>query len=324
MPQLFSNKIKIPPKSKAENPKIQSFPKETVNLDRYKDPEGLTVTRMKIGLWFVQNKQYMIYFVYGLLIFVAMITWPRFFYVFGEYIIKGMNDDVKILKDLSTNDRTVHDLIAMQNARNILVDTPQSFKSGENFDLVAKINNPNPGHWGEFSYNFKVGSQDLGLNHGFILPGETKYVMALNKDIDSPDSVVMVSLENVVWHKINKHDYPDWEKFKKEHLDITISDKKFSSAQSSILSEKVNLNQLDFKISNNTAYGYYNTGIEIILFSGQHMVGANYYILDKLKSGEQRNINVTWPGNINQVTETTVIPEINIMDEDLYLKSPGI
>lgn len=320
MAQLFSNKIKTTPKAAApKNKPTPAVSVDKVDIAKYKDPEGLSLSKMKIGLWFVENRQYFIYVLYGALIFIALLTWPRFLYVYGQYIIKGMRDDANLLRNLSAYDPSAHDYVLMQSPKNILVGEPQAIKLSDAKDLVVKIQNPNTNYWAEFEYYFQIGSQEYGRARSFILPGDTKYLMALNQQITDDYTSASVFITDIAWKKIDKHQYPDWEKFKKEHLDIIVSDKNYKQAQSTILTEKMNLNELDFKLNNNTAYSFYNISVEIVLFSGPSITGVNRYVLEKFLSGETRSVDVTWPGNIGHITDIVIIPEINAMDSKSYM-----
>jgi hypothetical protein len=40
-------------------------------------------------------------------------------------------------------------------------------------------------------------------------------------------------------------------------------------------------------------------------------------------SGQERQIAISWPGNVSRVSRTEIIPEINIMKDDIYIKYEG-
>jgi len=40
-------------------------------------------------------------------------------------------------------------------------------------------------------------------------------------------------------------------------------------------------------------------------------------------SGENRPVQLSWPGNISRIDRVEIIPEINIMDDNIYIKYEG-
>ena len=122
---------------------------------------------------------------------------------------------------------------------------------------------------------------------------------------------------------MDKHEIPDWQNFYENHLDIVISETSFKSAQQSGLSEKLNLNQLDFTAENKTAYNYWQVDFDILLYSGNQIVSINRYSLADLMSGEKRLVQASWPGKFGRIDQIKIIPDINIMNNDVYIEYQG-
>jgi len=80
---------------------------------------------------------------------------------------------------------------------------------------------------------------------------------------------------------------------------------------------------LEFKITNQTAYAYYEAPLQILLYSGSELVGVQTYSVNNFLAGEKRNVNLSWPGGLQTVSRTEVKPNINILDDDVYLKYQG-
>src|SRR3989339_185150 len=87
-------------KFKKNQKDIRGRGEKEVNLKRYKDPEGLTVRKMTIGLWFVEHRKMMINTFYGLLVLIGVATWGLFFYTFGSYLLFGIREDQLLLKGI--------------------------------------------------------------------------------------------------------------------------------------------------------------------------------------------------------------------------------
>ena len=130
-------------------------------------------------------------------------------------------------------------------------------------------------------------------------------------------------MENIKWQRISPHKIPDWHDYYKKHLAISSADIKFTPAGLSPLSEKLNLNQLSFNAINNTAFNFWETGFTILLFRSGELANINHYILNDFMSGQKRFVELSWPGDIGQVDRVEIVPEINIMKDDIYIKYEG-
>lgn len=84
-----------------------------------------------------------------------------------------------------------------------------------------------------------------------------------------------------------------------------------------------NLSSLDFSITNLTDYGYYSVPFNIALYNGSDLVGVNIFVVNNFLAGETREVSLTWLSNIQRVTRVEVRPNLNILDDSLYLKYQG-
>ena len=126
-----------------------------VNPERYKDLEGVTLKKLKIGLWFVENRKNFLYILYGSLILISIITWPIFIYNFGYYVVKGMKEDGIVVNDLIKTTPLNHNVALSMSA--------QSLQHGQvkvvglkdkKYDLAVEVKNPNDYFWCHFDYYF--------------------------------------------------------------------------------------------------------------------------------------------------------------------------
>jgi hypothetical protein len=151
------------------------------------------------------------------------------------------------------------------------------------------------------------------------MPGESKYILAIGQTFSGDVSTLSFTTSAIFWQRIDGHKIPDWSTYATSRLNFGISDLNFAAAADSGLSNKLDLNSLSFAIKNSTAYSYYEAPLNILLFNGSTLVGVNRYLLENFLTGQSRNIKITWPGNLESVTQTQVVPDINIMDSTVYL-----
>ncbi len=294
---------------------------EKIDITKYQDPEGLTVGKLEIGLWFLSHRRKFIYILYTILIIVSIICWSIFIYTFGHYVLIGMVQDRKMLEELSQYNGAIPDILMRQAAVPLVLGEPQVLSVGMNvYDIAVKIMNPNKNHWAEFDYHLEGSNGAIfGKSQGFILPQESKYTLSLGNTLLSRPSKVFFVIDHIKWGRISGHNFPDWEAYKSSRLDFTVSGEKFTPANINILSENVNLNELSFTISNNTAYNYYTVDLIILLRDNSNIVAVNRYNVDNFYNETNRNISVTWPGTINRVHNIDIIPEINITDPRVFM-----
>ena len=295
-----------------------------VNLNRYKDPEGLSIKKMRIGLWLVANRKNFKLIFTVFLIFIIICFWGRYFIVFGNQVLFGMKQDKKLIQGLVDPNLAGYEILSKNSAKNLEINQPGVIvASNGRFDFYVKIRNPNDKYCVHFNYNFRVNNQDTRKEDNFILPGETKYILLLGESMESQGKNGEFIINKIEWERIDFHKYDNWPLFAKEHLDIKISDIEFISANSSALSEKININTLNFSTTNDTAYSYWNVAYNALLFKGSRIIGVNRHIVNRLMSGKIQKIGITWPENLGNVGNVVIYSEVDITKNDIYIKFDG-
>jgi hypothetical protein len=295
---------------------------DRVNIKKYKDPEGMTLEKMKVGFWMIRNQGYFYSLVIGLLILFAFSGWFVFFFVFGQYSIFGSRNDNLMVVNSLNNTLPDHNFFISRAARD-LGSGESGFLRNENgsYDFYARITNPNQNHWTKFNYHFIYGNERSRPESGYILPGKSKYILILNQE--SPRGISLkpqLKIENINWMRVNPHQFKDWRSYKAEYLNIDMSNDELVRSQNTNLSEKLPLNELKFTAQNKTAYNYHKTDFVIILKSGDNIEGVNKYTADNFNSGEIRQFNFVWPGNFGRINDIYIEPQINVFDKDNFIR----
>lgn len=306
-----------PPGFRAEE---EAPEEEQVDLNRYKDPSGVSLRKLEIGLWLVKNKKNFLSLFLGFLIVLSAILWTYYFYNFGMYIFSGMKSDMQAFNRLASPDLFPFSQLSLNKADDIVVSDPVVLKSGAKYDFIAKIKNPNMEHFAHFTYAFETGSGLYGRRSGFILPGQSKYLLALGEVLPQPASRAKLVLEELSWLRVDKKEIIDWQIFASDRLNMGTREEKFVPGQSSGLSENIILNRLEFVAYNNTPFNYYETDFNIILLSNNQEIGAYKHRIDRFMSGEERSVDLTLPYNIGNVNSILIEPEIDITRDDIYIE----
>ena len=299
------------------------------DLKRYHDGDGVSLGGMNFGLWLANNRRRLLTIVVILLIAVCAFFFIYSAYNYAVYFLAGNANDQSANESMALSPRQV--------TTDLEIAAPQIFKGDEHYDLTVKLTNPNDKFSANFNYCFNPAglsadqtastatSTDAGAvcGSGFILPGATKYVLALGQDLGvNPDNLDF-KITNISWQRFDAHQIPNWNDFSSSRLDFAVSDINFTPAASNNLSAKIGLNNLEFNVKNQTAYGYYAAPLNILFFSGAELVGVNRYLLTNFLAGESRAVAISWPGNLRGVDRTEITPDINILDDSVYLKYQG-
>lgn len=293
-------------------------------LESYVSAEGVSTKQLEIGLWYVEHKKQFRMILIGFLIIMSAISWVYGIYGFAYYIARGMNEDEILTKELVQVNSIGHNYVKQISAKDLVMGPVEIIRlSDKKYDLYDKLKNDNLKWWAEFDYYFIAAGRQTQRTKGYILPEETRYLTALAQNLPYQPEASRLIIENISWRRINQHQIADWQAYKNSRLNITGADIKFIPANASPLSEKLSLNQLSFTAINHTAYNYWEVGFVILLYAGDRLTGINHYILSDFMSEQKRLVEISWPGNLSRADRIEIIPEINIMKDDIYIKYDG-
>jgi len=287
-------------------------------LRNYRDVEGLSTRRLDFGLWYIRNRKKFFIALVVILALTAAGTVGYSLYQFSAYLLVGINQDKQNDLDLTssasllTNKVNIGSNISYSETR-VLVGHDGKY------DIVAAVTNANDRLAVRLDYGFEVNGQKLGSTQDFVLPGQTKYLMALSQNIAAGSSANL-AIDQTTFIRLDRHKISDWEQYRLERLNFTVENAKFTPSVDSGLSEKISLGQLDFKITNNSAYGYKVVPLAILLKSQGAIVAVNRYIINNFRSGEVKTIQLSWPGRLPAINEVEVLPDIDILDDNVFLK----
>jgi len=293
-------------------------------LKNYTSTEGITTKQLEAGLWYIEHKRQLKMLFVGFLILISAISWVYTIYGFADYVARGMSEDDILTEQLIQVNGVSHDYVVQIGARDLNIGSVEIIRSSDKkYDLFTKLKNDNPKWWAEFDYYFIAAGKQTQKIKSYILPEEIKYLAALAEDFSySPDDGQLI-IENLSWHRINQHQISDFDAYRISHLNIESADIKFTPANANPLSEKLGLNQLSFNAINHTAYNYWSVGFVILFYSNDQITAINHYVLNDFMSEQKRSVEISWPGNLGRVDRVEIIPEINIMQDDIYIKYDG-
>jgi hypothetical protein len=186
------------------------------------------------------------------------------------------------------------------------------------YDFLAQVTNPNLARWwAEFDYRFLGEGMDGGGKKGFVLPGETKYIVDLGVESAFRPRNVRLEIANLKYHRVPPHQISDYAKWYGEHFNMAISNKIFNPKS---VQNGGNISSLKFTATNNTAYGYKSMGFYGLLYRGEQLVSINYLAAENFTSGEARELEMQFGEGLPTITKYDVVPEFNVFDESGYVE----
>ena len=189
----------------------------------------------------------------------------------------------------------------------------ESGVAGE-YDVYAQIQNPNQMFGAEsFKYEFiakdSTGAEIANFSGtGFILPGETKYIVKNNLVMNVVPSSVELTVSDTNW--VEKNEFY-------EKPQLRIINKKYNLITSGIgYAEALGL------LNNDSALDFALINLEIILKDANgKIVALNSTEMRTVKAGEGRDFRVFWPNKFpGDVAYMEVQAEVNVFSSDSFVK----
>ena len=254
---------------------------------------------------------------------VAIILWILFdlvligllvFVVVG-YLVYGQFSDRRSTADLSQNLSLIHANAADRSAGSLLVDDSFVLGSEGSYDFVAELTNPNEDWFAEFSYSFAGASGETSQLSGFIFPGETKYLIALNEDIEGSMRGAEINVSNLKWTRMDGHLIENRTAWYQEHSNFSIT----GIAHGIVEVGGKQIVRSTFTVTNSSPYQYWSAPFILVLKRNGVPIGVNQVSLAGLEVGETRTVNVNWFDNTPSSGDLIIESSINFLDENAYM-----
>ena len=185
-------------------------------------------------------------------------------------------------------------------------------------DILAPIENRNRMFWAALDYRFIIGGEPQPLQHAFILPNQAKYLSALGAPSSAGGSVEL-KIERRDWRRAELHGAADPAAFADLRLNIHAMNPVYVPSDPLATAP---VSSAKFTLANDSAYGYYDVDLLVLLYRGDAVVGANRVRVDSLAAGAKKPMELFWYQVLPQVTKVEVVPDINIYDPNVY-RLPG-
>ncbi len=277
---------------------------------------GPSERQLGLAYWFVTHKILLKKIGIGILIAVSSLFLLYGLYGFADYFFITGPAERQLISQLPKN-LVNFDIIHKEAAQSLRVLNTYLIPSGGKYDLAAKIGNPNDKWQAEFEYQFIIDGAPAGIKNGFILPGEEKYIFDLALERPKGAKNVSLTINRVRWQKINPHQIPDYDIWKKVRFNFPVSDISFDGA---VRADAKVFSQAKFTVKNSSAFDFWLVNFSIVLYRGPVIAGVNVAGIDRFYANAEKDAVAAWYEPIPGITRVEIYPEVNIFDEENYIK----
>jgi hypothetical protein len=289
-------------------------------------PENLSEKSLRYGYWFVTHKILLKRIGIGIIILFDLLTigWSAWGW-FSTYVLEVDSDRIAAEENAtSVLNPAINEAEA---AKPLLLADAQVFATDGKVDFSSEIKNPNANYRADFSFRFTSGGQATAEQPGFVLPNDDKFLTALGEKATGSQSAAL-EISNIVWRRIDRHMIPDYQKFSTERLNFDITDIKFTpegggtsvSGTVGTADQTGPTGKTTFTFFNDTGFGYKQIKFTVLLYRGPGLAAVNSTILTDIAAGETRPVEVTWYQPLSAISDTRVAPEVDIMNDAVYLR----
>lgn len=282
---------------------------------------GFTEGDLKAANWWIRNKIKINFWFRAGLIASNVLAWGYIFWFVIDAYALSYPKESHITLDIAQNQQLL-DRIEQDRPRNINTSQVTVFETTENrLDVFVDLENSNEQWWAEFTYKFNVSGEQTTSKQGFVLPASQTTLTELGWKPKQPGGRnAQLIVENIRWHRVIpsevENNYSEF--IRKRFAGVATEYVRYESVSAS---GGQRLSRTTFDVVNSGAFGYWSIDYVIKLKKGNAVSAINRINIRDLKPGEIRPIEVYWFDEIMGVTQTEIVPIINLLDPGVYLSS---
>jgi len=275
---------------------------------------------LKIASWWVRNRLMLRKLGYGLLSAFCAVLWAYAIWGFLDAYAISYPRESRITREIALNQQLLSGLETDRPQPVGTSDVNVWSNTDNRLDMEVVVSNPNPQWWVEFNYRFDVSGEVTPLRSGYVLPQSEQHITELGfKPQTRGGASATLVVDNVRWHRLDPNVVgPDYKAFANNRLRLRFDNIKYDSSLT-VGNKKVG--QTSFDLINDGAYGFWGVDLVIRLLRAGNTLGIQQIRVTNLSPGETRLMQIVWPDNPSGVTDIEIIPQVNLLDPNSYLKT---
>lgn len=288
-----------------------------MNANALPPGENISEKQLKLGYWFVTHKlQLKKGLVFALLFTGAALILFTLYMLVRLYLVDytGFRQMERQMILNLVNPAAVEAALP----RSLAIRPVQIFDGSSGAqDALIEVANPNGNYWASWTGRFNAANTTTTAKTAFILPGETKSIVDLGLESRLRLTGVRYEMTDLKWHKIDRHQIPDYQKYFADHFRFDIQNIKFASEPSP--DQKSVIARVSFDVTNRSAWSYWSVGFATKLFRGTSLAAVNSVELQQFETGETRHVEEVWVQDLQAISKVEVTPAVNILDPKVFM-----
>ena len=184
------------------------------------------------------------------------------------------------------------------------------------YDFYATIENFNQDWYATFDYVFTYDGGVTVAQPGFVNPAEKRTLAAINESLERRPASVQMTLENFVWHRVDRHAIPDTAQFLTDHANITVDESTYSK---DVTLGEDQFGRSSITLTNRTAYAYWEPEFLVKLMRGSTIVSLTKVTVPEFLANETRQVEVRWFGEVPPSGNMSIEPIIPYFESGVYM-----
>ncbi len=282
-------------------------------------PNGrLTPDEFELASFWVRNRWLLRRLGYGSLIGCAALLWGYASWGLVDAYAVSYPRESRLTREMAVNQQLLAGLEADRPQNVNLSDVTVFSTTAGRYNLAVEVTNQDEQWWAEFNYRFNLSGEQTPLRSGYVLP---KSVQVLTEFGYQPKTrggaSASLVIENVRWHRVDPSLVGvNYQEFADKRLKLTFQELTYDT--SLVIGNKA-VGQTSFILVNGSAYGYWSVDLIVRIYRGSSPVGITKLTVTNVSPGERRPIKLTWFETLPNVTRTEIIPQVNLLDRNVYL-----
>jgi len=279
--------------------------------------EDLSYWELKFGEWYLKHRVLIRKALVAILFLFSLVTLGGSLTYWGYYYSSGYWTDKQITTQEIEQFQNYRNLQPLYEAKPVEVSNVNILKTAsEKYNVVAQINNVNKRWWGKITYHFNFSGGETEKKEAMLLPGRENTRAIFGVENDNITQGAEFAIDDMEWKKVNPHNIPQVQNYMRARLNFPVNNFSFSTGDDDT---PPNVN---FSVTNNTAYSYWDGRFLVEFYDGNSLVAVKDINLEKFRTGEERQVNLTFLENIN-ITRMELNPKINAFTQEAYMEPPS-
>ncbi len=275
------------------------------------------IKTIKKAQWYWAHRRQFHYLFIGVLLILDLVLFGIYFVQDNRYANSDSFEKINAsLAKEQIDYPFFHELLGPQD---LIVNQESVIRSGENYDFLALVENPNP-NWQvkEIQYFFDYGSGQTDTGVTFILPDSEKYLYytSLSEENASFPSLSSVGLviSDIFWQRIREE--KDFALLSENPL---LAFKYSDLRLERVAEQNQRVTQLAFQLENPTVYNFWEVPLIIVPYQGSQPMALGILPVRYLKTQEKRTIEYLWPYILPSTSRVDIRPDLNILDPSVFI-----